>query len=67
MLDKAPLSYQVFLFHSAKPQNRIWGLNQLGLLSCRCLRFGSLGIPEAGPDVVSSTFWDGVGSVGLSV
>lgn len=67
MLGKAPLSYQVLLFHSAKPQNRSWGLNQLDLLSCRCLWFVALRIPEADPDVVIRIFWDSMGSVGLSV
>lgn len=67
MRGKAPLLYQVFLFHSTKPQNGIWGLNQLSLLLSRCFPFVALGITEANPDVVSSIFWDSVGSVGLSV
>lgn len=39
--------------------------HQFGLLSCKCLPFMSLRIPEAIPDVAYSISWD-VGSVSLS-
>lgn len=65
MLGRAPLSLQVFLFHSSKPWSTVTDFHQLGLLSGRYLPFVSLRRLKAIPDVAYSTSYD-VGSVCLS-